>query len=88
LLEVVPSGAGLQCVGWLAAGLEEKAVARAAAAFDVDVTPISRFTIKHRRRPGLLLSFGGFDLNQIRAGVQRLAEALKAVRAGRYAKET
>jgi GntR family transcriptional regulator/MocR family aminotransferase len=88
LLEVVRSGAGLQCVGWLAAGLEEHAVARAAAAFDVDVTPISRFTLTHRRRPGLLLSFGGFDLNQIRTGVQRLAEALKAVRAGRYAKAT
>jgi len=52
---------------------------------DVDVTPISRFAIKHRSRAGLLLSFGAFDLNQIRAGVQRLGEALKAVRAGRYA---
>ena len=85
LLDVVPSGAGLQCVGWLAAGLEENAVARAAAEHDVEVTPISRFAIKYRPRAGLLLSFGGFDPNQIRAGMQRLAEALKAVRAGRYA---
>ena len=84
LLDVVPSGAGLQCVGWLAAGLEENAVARAAAEHDVEVTPISRFAIKYRPRAGLLLSFGGFDPNQIR-GMQRLAEALKAVRAGRYA---
>jgi len=40
---------------------------------------------ERRPRAGLLLSFGGFDPNQIRAGMQRLAEALKAVRAGRYA---
>src|SRR5216117_158859 len=68
LLQVVPSGAGVQCVGWLAAGLEENAVARAAAEHDVEVTPISRFAIKYRPRAGLLLSFGGFDPNQIRAG--------------------
>jgi [protein-PII] uridylyltransferase len=63
---------------WADPGLVVRA-ARAAAEHDVEVTPISRFTIKHRRRPGLLLSFGGFPPAEIRAGVRRLADALKAL---------
>jgi GntR family transcriptional regulator/MocR family aminotransferase len=80
LLELVPSGAGLQCVGWLAPGLDEQAVKRAAAAHDVEVTPVSAFATRRLARPGLLLSFGGFDPSQIRAGMQRLAAALKSLK--------
>ena len=87
LVELAPSGAGLQCVGWLAPGLDDQAAARAAAAHDVDVTPVSRFALRRLSRPGLLLSFGAFEPRQIRAGVQRLAEALRAARDGRFADE-
>jgi hypothetical protein len=48
-------------VGWLAPGLDEQAVTRAAAAHDVDVTPVSRYASRRLPRAGLLLSFGGFD---------------------------
>jgi len=85
LLELAPSGAGLQCVGWLAPGLDDRTAARAAAAHDVAVTPVSRFALGRLSRPGLLLSFGAFEPRQIRAGVQRLAEALGAARDGRFA---
>src|SRR5437867_6282904 len=87
LLELSPGGAGLQCVGWLAPDLDESAAARAALAHDVEVTLISAFAARRIARPGLLLSFGAFEPRQIRAGVQRLAESLKAVRAGRFAHE-
>jgi GntR family transcriptional regulator/MocR family aminotransferase len=83
LLELTPAGAGLQCVGWLTPDLDERVVVRAAAAHDVEVTPVSAFAARRLARSGLLLSFGAFDPNQIRAGVRRLAEALEDVRAGR-----
>jgi GntR family transcriptional regulator/MocR family aminotransferase len=83
LLELTPARAGLQCVGWLAPDLDERAVTRAAAAHDVEVTPISAFAVRRLARSGLMLSFGAFEPNQIRAGVRRLAEALEDVRAGR-----
>ena len=43
LLELTPARAGLQCVGWLSPDLDERAVTRAAAAHDVEVTPVSFF---------------------------------------------
>ncbi len=85
LLELAPSGAGLQCVGWLGPGLDDRTAARAAATHDVEVTPVSRFALRRPSRPGVLLSFGAFEPRQIRAGVQRLAKALRAARDGRLA---
>src|SRR5438874_9207526 len=83
LLELTPARAGLQCVGWLSPDLDERAVTRAAAAHDVEVTPVSFFATRRLARSGLLLSFGPFEPNQIRAGVRRLADALEGVRAQR-----
>jgi GntR family transcriptional regulator / MocR family aminotransferase len=80
-VEVAVSDAGLQCVGWLAPDLGESAVARAATRHDVDVTPLSRFALRRARRAGVLLSFGAFEPQQIRAGVRRLADAIDEVRA-------
>jgi GntR family transcriptional regulator/MocR family aminotransferase len=80
LLELVPSAAGLQCVGWLADGLDAGAVQRAAAAHDVEVTPIATYASRRLAKQGLLLSFGAFDASQIRAGMQRLAAAIRSLK--------
>src|SRR5437867_9602557 len=77
LLDVAPSEAGLQCVGWLPPGVDDHAAARAAAARDIDVTPLSALAVRRLRRRGLILSYGAFDPGQIRAGVERLADALR-----------
>jgi len=82
MLELSPGGGGLQCIGWLAPELDEGAVTRAARARGVEVTPVSAFAVRPLARPGLVLSFGAFEPQQIRAGVQRLAEALRAVHGG------
>lgn len=79
LLELAPSEAGLQCVGWLPPGVDDHAAARAAAARDVDVTPLSALAVRRLPCRGLLLSYGAFDPRQIRAGVERLADALRTV---------
>jgi len=79
LLELAPGGAGLQCVGWLPPGVDDHAAVRAAAARDIDVTPVSMFAVGRLPRRGLVLSYGAFDPHQIRAGVERLAEALRTL---------
>jgi len=79
LLDLTSPGAGLHLIGWLPYGVSESAAAKAAADYAVTLTPLSALTLKHRRRPGLVLSFGGFTPDQIRAGIVTLARALGTV---------
>ncbi|HEU5169503.1 MAG TPA: PLP-dependent aminotransferase family protein [Gemmatimonadales bacterium] len=77
LLEISGVEAGLQTAGWLGAGIGGEQAARAAAAREVDVVPLSRF---HRGRPdrdGLQLGFAAVDAQEIRRGVRELAAALE-----------
>ena len=62
LLELAPGGAGLQCVGWLPPGVDDHAAARAAAARDIDVSPVSMFAVGRLPRRGLLLNAVQFPL--------------------------
>ncbi len=76
-LEPFAADTGMHCIGWLPAGSDDAAIARAAAAHDVDVTALSRFSLTPRSRPGLLLGYAGVNPAEIRAGARRLALALK-----------
>lgn len=73
------AGAGLHLVAWLKHGLDEAAVARAAAEHGVGVYPLRRFHLGPPRRPGLLLGYAALDVQHINAGVERLATALATV---------
>lgn len=77
LLEVSSVDAGLQTVGWLAPGLEAETAARAAAARDVEVTPLLRYSRLELPREGLQLGFAAVDEGEIRRGVRELATALE-----------
>ena len=79
LLEVSPIEAGLQTVGWLQNGIQEKAAARAAKAYNVDVTPLSIYCSKPLARPALQLGFAGVNPREIRRGVRDLARALSSL---------
>lgn len=79
LVEVSEVEAGLQTVGWLARGIGEDAAARAAAARDVDVTPLGEYTLGTPERAGLQLGFAAVDEREIRRGVEELARALGAI---------
>jgi GntR family transcriptional regulator / MocR family aminotransferase len=72
--------AGLQTVAWLGGGVSDEAVARAARAVDVDVTPLSRYARERTCPPGLLLGFGGVDETALAWGTRTLARALRAMR--------
>ncbi|HWZ98390.1 MAG TPA: PLP-dependent aminotransferase family protein [Candidatus Dormibacteraeota bacterium] len=79
LLEVSPIEAGLQTVGWLQNGIQEKAAARAAKAYNVDVTPLGIYRSKPLARPALQLGFAGVNPREIRRGVRDLARALSSL---------
>jgi GntR family transcriptional regulator/MocR family aminotransferase len=80
LLEISNVEAGLQTVGYLRNGINAESAAKAAAARNVEVTPISRY---YRGRPdcsarqALQLGFAAVDGREIRRGVRELALALE-----------
>jgi GntR family transcriptional regulator/MocR family aminotransferase len=82
LLEISDVEAGLQTVGWLHGGITGEAAARAAAARNVEVVPLSSYTRGRASREGLQLGFAAVDPREIRRGVQELALALKAAGSG------
>jgi GntR family transcriptional regulator/MocR family aminotransferase len=86
LLEISDVEAGLQTVGWLPGGITDKSAARAAAARNVDVIPLSWYTrgratqyaTQYATQEGLQLGFAAVNPREIQRGVEQLALALKA----------
>ena len=77
MLDVVRADSGLHTIGHLPAHLSEIAVARAAAARGIVVSPIARFSIEPTPVNGLVLGFGGVKPPEIRSGVAVLGEVLR-----------
>ncbi len=77
LLEISEIEAGLQTVGWLCRGIDGESATRAAAARDVEVFPLSRYSRGRIAREGLQLGFAAVGPHEIRRGVQDLAIALE-----------
>lgn len=79
LLQISSIEAGLQTVGWLCGGIDAESAAKAAAARDVEVTPLSRYSRGSATQEGLQLGFAAVDKREIQRGVRDLAIALEAV---------
>ena len=79
LLEISNVEAGLQTVGWLRAGIDEESAAKAAAAQNVEVTPLNRYSRGHLAREGFQLGFAAVDTTEIRRGIRDLAAALESM---------
>jgi GntR family transcriptional regulator/MocR family aminotransferase len=77
LLDVRPLDGGMHLVGWLPEGVDDVAVAEAAAERGVHVFPLSRCAIGKSQRRGLLLGYAALTPVQIREGVRKLAAALR-----------
>jgi DNA-binding transcriptional MocR family regulator len=54
--------------------MDDMALVSKAAEFDLNLTPISSFSIQPLSRKGLLLGYGGFSVREIRDGIRRLGE--------------
>jgi GntR family transcriptional regulator/MocR family aminotransferase len=78
-LDIYAPEAGIHCVGWLPAGMDDQALVRQGDAHKLDLTPISIFCMEPLARKGLLLGYGGYSVAEIRAGVRRLAAALRSM---------
>ncbi|MCA0451936.1 MAG: PLP-dependent aminotransferase family protein [Proteobacteria bacterium] len=77
LLEIVPADSGLHTIGRLAAGISEASAAEEAAARDVIVSPLARYSIGPAQANGLVLGFAAVNPREIGEGVTRLAAALE-----------
>ena len=85
MLEISKIEAGLQTVGWLATGLDEREVAKAASARGVDTVPLAGFyrsprELERREAGGLQMGFAALGMREIRRGVEELARVIGGVR--------
>jgi GntR family transcriptional regulator/MocR family aminotransferase len=62
---------------WLPRGMDDRALARRAAARGVAVKAISPMHLAAPRRHGLLLGYAGFDEHALRSAAARLARAFE-----------
>src|SRR6266545_1953204 len=76
LLEIEKSEAGMHLIGWLARGVDDQAVARAAWRHNLITLPLSAFSLKPVDRGALVLGYTAFNEREIRANVRRLRTAI------------
>ena len=76
LLDISDVRAGLYTAAFLRNGMTSREAERIAAAHNVEVMALDRYTLKSTDPKGLLLGFAAFDEKAIRAGLVRIAAAL------------
>jgi GntR family transcriptional regulator/MocR family aminotransferase len=77
LLELSPTEAGLHMMGWLPAGLDDRAVARHLLSREVEAPALATYSLTGQLRPGLVLGYAGLRPGEIRRGVRQMAVGLK-----------
>jgi GntR family transcriptional regulator/MocR family aminotransferase len=78
-LEIHPPDTGIHCVGWLPDGMDDLALMREAAKHEVDLVPVSRFSIEPLARKGILLGYSEYSVEQIKDGIRRVALAMRSI---------
>ena len=78
-LKIDSPEAGIHCVGWLANDVDDIALAKKAKQYDLELTPISTFSIEPFSRKGLLLGYGGYSIPEIESAAHRLGELLRSL---------
>jgi GntR family transcriptional regulator/MocR family aminotransferase len=78
-LKIDAPEAGIHCVGWLGNDVDEMALVKQARQHDLELTPISTFSIEPFLRKGLLLGFGGYSTQEIKSAARRLGELLRTI---------
>jgi GntR family transcriptional regulator/MocR family aminotransferase len=79
-LEMFAPEAGIHCVGWLPAGMNDRELTNKAKEYDLELTPISAFRMQHPGRAGLLLGYGGHNVQEIKKAARRLGALLDSIR--------
>lgn len=79
--------AGLQTIGRLSAGFDDRLVSYRAALHGIEVADLSRYCIATKRVPCLVFGFGGFDEKEIDKGAQALAQIMEEIRRNSFGKD-
>jgi GntR family transcriptional regulator/MocR family aminotransferase len=77
ILEVAPHEAGMNLIGWLPEGADDLAAWAAGRKLDVITRALSRCAVEPIPRGGLIMGYTALDRPAIRAGVKKLATALR-----------
>ena len=75
LLEISNVRAGLYTIGFLKNGMTSRQAEKAAAAQDIEVLDVDRYTLKRPDPKGVLLGFAAYPETAIRQGLVQLAKA-------------
>ena len=78
MLELEPSEAGMQLAGWLAGGLDDRAIAAAGARARLALAPLSGYWLGDGARSGLHLGYAGIGDDALERGVRRLAQVIRS----------
>ena len=81
VLRLSPVTAGLQTVGWLAAGIPELEASRLAVERGIVAVPLSQLTVERAMPPALVLGAADTDIPAIKRGVAQLGTILRGLRA-------
>ena len=76
-LEIQSPETGTHCVGWLPDGWDDLDLARYAAAHDIELWPVSLFSIEPSPRKGVILGYGAYRTEILIDAVQRLGAILR-----------
>ncbi len=79
ILDVAVPEAGMHLVAWLPSGMSAQTATQRASARGLHILPISQFSLRPLQRDGLMLGFASASSQELRAGVQTLALALRTL---------
>ena len=77
-IEPVPTDSGMQVAGWLADGVDDRAVAAAGRRAGLALRPLSPYWVGPGARPGLHLGYAAVPEDELEPAVQRLARVIRA----------
>ena len=77
LLDIRPVESGMYLTAWLPQSWSDRATSTALAAAGIVAVPLSSFTLKAAREPGLVLGYTGHDEAAMARAVERLATVLE-----------
>jgi GntR family transcriptional regulator/MocR family aminotransferase len=79
VLDITVPEAGIHLLAWLPPGLSSREVAAQAARHSLDIAPIPLADQASSRGDGIMLAYAGGEPAELRAGVHRLARALRSL---------
>ena len=77
IMKADPSPAGMHIIGWLNENMDDKKITEEARKSNIIVNPLSNYSIKYFKKPGLILGYTAFDNREIKKAVSELKKILQ-----------